>query len=284
MFKKMRKLSAVLLALTMMLALAVCAYADDSVFKTPTKNDIDCVVIGDISDDGVTVQAEIKSNVSKSINYFIQGDGLDVEFWNNPDLYIEVKLTLKTESSTVTAILPGFTSSWGWVNPSVWDTYLVNGETITIREPLTTYYESFKESGVNELRLQLCSSAEETETVEVEISGLKLISIDDIPPEERVPAASTEEATDESGADADGSADADASSDEQTSDTSSESVVSDTSKDEASDTSTSSGTSSGSKTPGDGGATIVIVIIVVAVVVIGGVVAGVIIYRKKKYY
>lgn len=323
MFKKMRKLSAVLLALVMMLALAVSAYADNSVLKVPAKNDfIDCTVVGDITSDGFTVKADVKTDVSKSINYQIQGDGLDPEFWSDPDSYVEVDLTLKTDSSTVRCILPGFDGNWKWVNPSAWDTYLKEGKTVTLREPLITYYESFKTLGINALRIQIISDAQETESVEIEVGAIRIVGadskpvVDDTPVEDDTSSeenisdddsasgeddASSEDsaASEESASDDESSTTEESSSisaeesepnkesaaDEESSSASSD--ASDTSSDTTSSSSSaSSGTSSGagSRTHDDGGATIVVVIIIVAVVVIGGVVAGVIIYRKKKYY
>jgi|GEM_PF-5995591 len=296
MFKKMRKLSAVLLALTMMLALAVSAYADSSVFKTPAKNDIDCSVVGDISADGFTIKADVMTDVSKSINYYIQGDGLDPEYWNDPDAYVEIDLTLKSDSSTVYAIMPAFTADWSWVNPSVWDSYLKEGKTVTLREPLTTFYTGFEDSTPLLIRVQIGSNAAELETVEIEVGAIRIAGADSAPVEDDSPddTSSDDSASDdESVPDEESTTDEESSSapaeesepDEESSSASSDSsdaVSSTTSTSAPASSNTSSGSGSGSTD--DGGATIVVIIIIVAVVVIGGVVAGVIIYRKKKYY
>ena len=288
MFKKMRKLSAVLLALTMMLALAVSAYADSSVFKTPAKNDIDCSVVGDISADGFTIKADVMTDVSKSINYYIQGDGLDPEYWNDPDAYVEIDLTLKSDSSTVYAIMPAFTADWSWVNPSVWDSYLKEGKTVTLREPLTTFYTGFENSTPLLIRVQIGSNAAELETVEIEVGAIRIAGADSAPVEDDSPddTSSDDSASDDESAPAEESEpDEERAAGEESSSASSDSsdaVSSTTSTSAPASSNTSSGSGSGSTD--DGGATIVVIIIIVAVVVIGGVVAGVIIYRKKKYY
>lgn len=173
MIKLARKFGAVLMALTMIFAMAVTVSAEN--FSLPRKADIDGNVIGSITEDGLTATFELVAESPKSVNFYIKGDALDAEFWNQSDAYVEVDLTLNTNTSSVYAVLPGFTADWGWVNPTVWDKYLKYGQTVTLRESVSTYYDSFKASKPMLVRVQLCSVSSEIETVEVQVSNIRIV-------------------------------------------------------------------------------------------------------------
>ncbi|MBE6901665.1 MAG: hypothetical protein E7478_04265, partial [Ruminococcaceae bacterium] len=161
MLKTVRKLFAVALAMAMMVVLSATSFAD--LVSVPRYADVDGEVVdGVIGADGsmsVVVEVTEGDNASKSINYYLKGAALDGEFWNRSDAYVEVDLTLETESSTVFAILPAFAENWKWVNPSVWGTMLKYGQTVTIREPLSTYYTSFKTAKPMLIRIQIGSNS-----------------------------------------------------------------------------------------------------------------------------
>ncbi len=168
-----RKLGAVLMALAMMLVMAITVSAES--FSLPRKADVDGDVIGSITEDGFTATFNLVADAPQSVNFYIKGDALDPEFWNQSDAYVEVDLTLNTDTSTVYAVLPGFTAAWGWVNPTVWDKYLKYGQTVTFSEPLSTYYDSFKEGTPLLIRVQLCSVSSTAETVEVQVSNIRVV-------------------------------------------------------------------------------------------------------------
>ncbi len=173
MIKLARKFGAVLMALTMIFAMAVTVSAE--YFSLPRKADIDGNVIGSITEDGLTATFELVADSPKSVNFYIKGDALDPEFWNKSDAYVEIDLTLNTDTSSVYAVLPGFTSDWLWVNPTVWDKYLKYGQTVTLRESLSTYYDSFKASKPMLIRMQICSASSTVETVEVQVSNIRIV-------------------------------------------------------------------------------------------------------------
>lgn len=322
MVKKIRKAALVAAMMAVfMLTFAVSAYAD--LVSIPRKADVDCEVIGSIAADGaMTVKAEVMAEVSQSINYTIKGDALDPEFWNQSDAYVEIDLTLETESSTVFAILPAFGKGWKWVNPSVWDTKLQYGKTVTLREPLSTYYSSFKEADPMTIRLQIGSTATSTETVQISVSGLRFVGVGSTPATTTTTAATTTttaattttEATTTTTAattttpaeaepvvtEPEESEPADTEATEPTesepeeskpADTTASQTTSEESKAEATTAATSPSTTKPATTfasaeSDDPGSPVgmIIVIVIVAVVITAGAIVGYTIYKKKKYY
>lgn len=316
--KRIRRISAVLFALTMVFVLTVGAAA--AFVTTPKKGDIEGTIIGDITADGFTVSMDLTADKPKSIQYYLTGDALNSEFWNRTDAYVEIDITLNSDSSSVYAVLPAFTTDWSWVNPSVWDTYLKKGSTVTLREPLSVYYNSFSEKKPLLLRLQICTNAE-SETVEITTSAIRFVGVDDVEdttdtgtgtgddsstvettpaetqPEDTEPEESQPEESDPEESEPEES-DPEESEPEQTTITAATTSkpADDTAEDDRPVTTTTAPSQTTTRAPvvqdntnaadGDPGdiTGIVIVIVIVAVVVIVGGVVGFIIYRKKKYY
>lgn len=296
MLRKVRRLGAVVMALAMIFVLSVGACA-----AFVSKVDTDGTADGAAALDGFTATFSVSANSPKSVNYYLDGDALNAEFWNNSNAYIEIDLTLNSAADDVYAILPAFTSTWGRVNPSVWDTYLVNGSTVTLREPLSTYYSEFKNNTPLLIRAQICSNSETAETVEITVSGLRFVGVDGAeavqPDDASVPADDEQEASvpDDTSAEESGTPDepADEPADESvSSDTSSAPAEDDTSRPittttQPSQTTTkapASTTAAAADSAGGSGIAGPIIIIVVVVVVIAAAAVGFIIYRKKKFY
>lgn len=294
MSRKIRRLGAVVVALAMIFVLSVGACA-----AFISKVDTDGTADGAVTADGFTATFSVSADGAKSINYYLSGDALDPEFWNNSNAYVEIDLTLNSAADDVYAILPAFTSTWGWVNPSVWDTYLVNGKTITLREPLSTYYSEFKNNTPLLIRAQICSNSEAAETVEVTVGELRFVGVDGaeaVEPDDEVSTPADDNEQDVSEPD-------DTSAEESTpdepadepvsSDTSSAPEQDDTSRPittttQPSQTTTNApvSTTTSAAADGAGGSGIAgpIIIIIVVVVVIAAAAVGFIIYRKKKFY
>lgn len=298
MLRKVRRLGAVVMALAMIFVLSVGACA-----AFVSKVDTDGTADGAVTLDGFTATFSVSKDGAKSINYYLDGDALNAEFWNNSNAYVEIDLTLNSAADDVYAILPAFTSTWGWVNPSVWDTYLVNGSTVTLREPLSTYYSEFKNNTPLLIRAQICSNSETAETVEITVSELRFVGVDGaeaVQPDEEVsvPADDDEQ---EASAPEDTSAEESSAPDEPADEPADEPVSSDTSSAPAEDdasrpiTTTTQPSQTTTKAPASttaaaadnaGGSGIAgpIIIIIVVVVVIAAAAVGFIIYRKKKFY
>ncbi len=179
MLRKARKFGAMLMALTMIFVLSLGAGA--AYYNTPTAANIDGKVIGTITDDAITASYEIVPGGAMSVNFMLSGDALTSEFWNQSDAYVEVDVTMNTDGDQVFACLPGFTSSWGWVNPTDWNGLLSKGKTITVREPFSTYYSGgFNKENPQLIRVQLYTNSTETQNVEVTVSGLRFVGVGDV--------------------------------------------------------------------------------------------------------
>lgn len=294
MLRKVRRLGAVVVALAMIFVLSVGACA-----AFVSKVDTDGTADGAVTLDGFTATFSVSKDGAKSINYYLSGDALDPEFWNNPNAYVEIDLTLNSAADDVYAILPAFTSTWGWVNPSVWDTYLVNGKTITLREPLSTYYSEFKNGTPLLIRAQICSNSEAAETVEVTVGELRFVGVDGaeaVQPDEEVsvPADDNEQdvsepddtSAEESTSDepADEPADEPVSSAPEQDDTSRPITTTTQPSQTTTNAPVSTTTAASADSAGGSGIAGPIIIIVVVVVVIAAAAVGFIIYRKKKFY
>lgn len=298
MLRKVRRLGAVVVALAMIFVLSVGACA-----AFVSKVDTDGTADGAVTLDGFTATFSVSKDGAKSINYYLDGDALNAEFWNNSNAYVEIDLTLNSAADDVYAILPAFTSTWGWVNPSVWDTYLVNGKTITLREPLSTYYSEFKNGTPLLIRAQICSNSEAAETVEVIVGELRFVGVDGaeaVQPDEEVsvPAddneqdvsepddTSAEESTPDEPADepADEPVSSDTSSDVEQDDTSRPITTTTQPSQTTTNAPVSTTTAASADSAGGSGIAGPIIIIVVVVVVIAAAAVGFIIYRKKKFY
>lgn len=187
---KARKLGALLMALTMIFVLSLSAGA--AYYKTPASTDVDGTVIGDITESGLTASFEITPGSAKSINFMLDGDALNSEFWNNSDAYVEVDVTLNTDGDQVYACMPGFTEGWGWVNPTNWNGLLVNGQTTTVREPFSTYYSGgFNSKEPMAIRVQMYTNSTETQNVEITVSNLRIVGADGAQTEATTTAATT---------------------------------------------------------------------------------------------
>lgn len=292
MLRKARKLGAVIMALAMIFVLSVGACA-----ALVSKVDTDGTADGAVALEGFTATFSVSADNSKSINYYLDGDALDPEFWNNSDAYVEIDLTLNSAADDVYAILPAFTSTWGWVNPSVWDTYLVNGSTITLREPLSTYYAGFAGNTPLLIRAQICSNSETAETVEVTVGELRFVGVDGaeaVQPDEEVsvPADDEQDVSEPDDTSAEESTPDEPADEPVSSDTSSAPEQDDTSRPittttQPSQTTTNapaSTTTASADSAGGSGIAGPIIIIIVVVVVIAAAAVGFIIYRKKKFY
>ncbi len=179
MLRKVRKLGAVIMALTMIFVLSLGAGA--AYYKMPAKADVDGTVIGDITEDSVTVSVEITPGSAKSINFYLEGDALTSEFWNQPDAAVEVDISMSTDGDLVYACLPGFTSGWGWVNPTDWNGLLAKGQTTTVRETFSTYYSGgFGSKEPMALRVQLYTNSSETQNVEVTVHAPRFVGVGDV--------------------------------------------------------------------------------------------------------
>ncbi len=314
MLRKVRKYSALLLALTMIFVLALGAGA--AYVKTPTKADVDGTVVGSITDNEVTVSVEITPGSAKSVNFYLDGDALSSEFWNNSGAYVEVDVTMHTDGDQVYACMPGFTANWGWVNPTDWNGLLVNGQATTVREPFSTYYSGgFSSKEPMALRVQLYTNSSETQNVEVTVSGLRFVGVGDAPevttvattttsePEETTTAPVEEEteAPVEDDEPVDEPEDTDAPADTEDEPEETTTAATTTAKTEEEDTdrpittttqpnqattpaATTAATTTGASDIGGDSFAGPIVIIVIVVVVIAAAAVGFIIYRKKKFY
>lgn len=89
-----------------------------------------------------------------SLRFMLFNEYLDAEYWNNENVRVEVDVKLETEGADVIGCLPGFSSKWGWVNPSDY-TPLKYGEWVTITEKGTHYYEEFSKAEPAYLLLQV---------------------------------------------------------------------------------------------------------------------------------
>lgn len=294
MSRKIRRLGAVVVALAMIFVLSVGACA-----AFVSKVDTDGTADGAVVLEGFTATFSVSEEGAKSINYYLSGDALDPEFWNNSNAYVEIDLTLNSAADDVYAILPAFTSTWGWVNPSVWDTYLVNGKTITLREPLSTYYSEFKNNTPLLIRAQICSNSEAAETVEITVGELRFVGVDGaeaVEPDDEAstPADDNEQdisepddtSAEESTPDepADEPADEPVSSDAEQDDTSRPITTTTQPSQTTTNAPVSTTTSAAADSAGGTGIAGPIIIIIVVVVVIAAAAVGFIIYRKKKFY
>lgn len=318
MLRKVRKIGAVLLALTMIFVFALGAGA--AYYKTPTSTDVDGTIIGSITDSSLTTSLEIKPDAPQSVNFILDGDARDSEFWNNSDAYIEVDVTMNTDGDQVYACMPGFAQGWAWINPTYWEGLLVNGKTITLREPFSTYYSGgFATKGPMAIRVQIYTQSTETQNVEVTVSALRFVGVGNdaevttaTEPEETTTAPVEDEpdepVVDDEPEDTDVPDDVE---DEPNEVTTADTTISEPEEATTADTtisepeeedpnrpittttlpnqttkpdSSSAATTAGSGSGEGGGFAGPIVIIVIVVVVIAAAAVGFIIYRKKKFY
>ncbi len=318
MLKMARRLFAVTMAVVMVLTLAVGASAA-YISKTTT----DGKMVGAAASDGactVTVDIVGGDGNDKVIYFDLTGDAVTNEFWNNSSAYVELDVTLETDTSTISAIMPGCTSNWGWVSPATWGNALVYGKTVTIREDFMTYYNNgFSSQKPLQLRLQIISTATEMETVQISVSGLRFVGVDSAPAVTTTTAATTTTAEPVMTTPAEPvmttpaeDADVDAPVEDETSaeDTPAEDVppaedetpaatttsAATTKAPEKDDTSavenTTAATTAATTTRAAANVKsdetsvvgMIVVIVIVAVVIIAGAVVGYIIYKKKKYY
>ncbi len=311
MLRKAKKLGAVLMALTMIFVLAISAGA--AYFNTPKAIDVDGTVVGTATAESVTASLELVKDKARSINFYVTGDALEPEFWNNSNAYVEVDITLNTDAvNPVTAVLPGFTSTWGWVNPTSWNGQLSYGKTVTLREPLSTYYKGgFKDDGPLLVRVQIYNESADAEAVEVTVSNIRIVGLDDAPvattttteattttaaPEESTPVESTPDDTDapvedDEPVDVPATDEAGEPADDEPEKTTPASTSTTVKPEESTAATTTKATTTAATTKpvssddsGEAGIAGPVVIIVIVVLVIAGGVVGVIIYRKKKFY
>ena len=308
MIKTAKKIFAAVMAMTVAAVLSVCANA--ALLETPT---VEGSFIGGVNADGsMTVVVDIVSGngKDKSVNYVLKGDALQREFWNRSDAYVEVDLTLETDTDTVTAIIPAFAKGWSWVDPSVWGTALEYGKTITIREPLSTYYTEFKNKDPMLIRVQFTSSSPEMETVQISLSGIRFVGVEDNSAEDTTTTTTTtttiatttlpEESEDVADDPVESVETAEQPGTEENSEsepavTTASSASDNNDKDSGTQTEATSSVNDGTKATSTRAPAniqsddtsivgVIVVIVIVAVVVVAGAVVGYIIYRKKKYY
>ena len=180
MLRKARKIGALLMALTMIFVLSLGAGA--AYYKMPTSADIDGKVVGSIGADSVTFTLEITPGSAKSVNFYLDGDALSSEFWNQSGASVEVDISMSTDGDQVYACLPGFTANWGWVNPTDWNGLLVKGQTTTVRESFSTYYAGgFGTKDPMAIRVQFYTNSSETQNVEVTVNAPRFVGVSDAP-------------------------------------------------------------------------------------------------------
>ncbi len=309
MLRKARRIGALLMALTMIFVLSLSAGA--AYYKTPTKADVDGTVVGSITDNEITVSVEITPGSAKSINFYLDGDALNNEFWSKSDAYVEVDITMSTDGDQVYACMPGFTTNWGWVNPTDWNGLLAKGQTTTVREPFSTYYSGgFSSKDPMAIRVQLYTNSSETQNVEVTVTGLRFVGVDDAPVTTTAATTTTEEPEDTSAPEEteapveddepvdeteDASAPVEDDEPEEVTTTaattaepeeenSDRPITTTTQPNKTTSAATTAATTAASADSGDPSFAGPIVIIVIVVVVIAAAAVGFIIYRKKKFY
>ncbi|MGN0686634.1 MAG: hypothetical protein ACI4KA_00845 [Oscillospiraceae bacterium] len=305
MIKTAKNIFAALMAMTVAAVLSVCANA--ALLEPPT---VEGELIGGVNDDGsmtIVLSLVAGTNTDKSVNYVLKGEALEREFWNRSDAYVEVDLTLETESDTVSAIIPAFAKGWKWVNPSVWGTQLKVGQTVTIREPLSTYYTEFKNNDPMVIRVQFVSSSPEMENVQISMSGIRFVGVEDSSAEVTTTTTTTiatttlpEESEDIADDPVESVETAEQPGTEENSEsepavTTASSASDNNDKDSGTQTEATSSVNDGTKATSTRAPAnvqsedtsivgVIVVIVIVAVVVVAGAVVGYIIYRKKKYY
>lgn len=314
MLRKVRKLGAILMALTMIFVLSLGAGA--AYYKMPGSADIDGKVVSQ-NDDSVTFTMEITPGSAKSLNFYLEGDALSSEFWNQPDASVEVDISMSTEGDLVYACLPGFTTSWGWVNPTDWNGLLVKDSITTVKEPFSTYYlGGFNKKEPMAIRVQFYTNSTETQNVEVTVHGLRFVGVSEGAVVTTTPATTTtteatttteepiesepvEEEPVEEPAEVE-SNEAETIESEPVESEPEDTTASTTTAEPEDDTSrpittttlpnqtTAPSTTAATTAPAasDGGDSVAgpIIIIVIVVVVLAGAAVGFIIYRKKKFY
>ena len=109
------------------------------------------------SDDGMTIR------------FSLFNDYLNNEFWNTDEIAVSCEVMLETEGADVIGYIPGFNTSWKWINPSEF-TQLKYNEWITISETGSHFYPVFSKSAPNQLLFQVRSNWDAGEQGRVKVT------------------------------------------------------------------------------------------------------------------
>ncbi len=277
MFKKIRKISAVILAAALSLVMCVAAQAEgdySTVFKVPVASDFEnCKMVGTPTVSEITATGSINPDSVMSVHIYFIGEAADSEFWNDPDGRIEYDVMLNTEGVNAHALLPAFGSGWSWVGPTNYINTLKYGEWVTVSEPVSNYYDNgFSAKAPLSMLLQVVGDDAEAKEVEIVFKDLRFVGVGDFAD---APAVDDEDSK------------AEESEPEESEPEESEPEESKAESTTVATTTTAATTTTPipSEPEGqDGFVATIIVIVVVAVVVVAGAIVGYVIYRKKKYY
>lgn len=157
----LRRAAAAVCAAAICSVCAVSAFADHT-FDLGDKGQTDEILADAKTVDGTQAQltmdfgTDADSKKMISIRYVLFGDYLEAEFWNDPNVSVSIDVKLETEGANVIGYMPGFDTTWGWINPTEYTT-LKYGEWTTITESGQHFYEGFKKNGANRILFQLRS-------------------------------------------------------------------------------------------------------------------------------
>ena len=147
MFRKLRRAACAVCAVAVMAAVSVSAAAEDYTYAMDNKKLCD-----EIKADSQEVNGSEGTFTTKfgdstgedffSLRFWLFNEYAESEFWNDDSVSVSVDVKLESEGKDVIGCLPGFSTNWGWVNPSDYIP-LKYGEWITITETGKHYYEVF---------------------------------------------------------------------------------------------------------------------------------------------
>lgn len=174
MCKTMRRIAAGACAVFAAAAMAVTAFAEIAFPFTS------CFLEGDysdLSDSQVTITRTVGSvNNLITITHTLEGEELDLEFWNVEGGTVSCEVYLETDAD-VYVYMPAFANGWDWINPST-QVALVKGEWVTVSEPMQHFYDGFKKSAPYSILVQVRSTGNTEENVKATFRNFRINGVE----------------------------------------------------------------------------------------------------------
>ena len=147
MFKKLRRAACAVCAVAVMAAVSVSAASEDYTYVMDNKKLCDEIKADsqEVNGSEGTFTTKFSDSTGEdffSLRFWLFNEYAESEFWNDDSVSVSVDVKLESEGKNVIGCLPGFSTNWGWVNPSDY-VPLKYGEWITITETGKHYYEVF---------------------------------------------------------------------------------------------------------------------------------------------
>lgn len=146
MFRRLKRAACAVCAAAVMAAVSVNAFADYT-YSLDDKKLCDEIKADTKELNGTegTFTTKFSDSTGEdflSLRFRLFNEFADLEFWNDDNMTVSVDVRLDTEGKDVIGCLPGFTTNWGWVNPSDY-TQLKYGEWVTVTETGKHFYDGF---------------------------------------------------------------------------------------------------------------------------------------------